>query len=390
MFTLIQNADVHAPEALGRKDVLMAGDRIAAVTKPGAIALSGLAVEKMDAEGRKLAPGLIDPHVHILGGGGEGGPSTRAPEIRLEDIIASGVTALIGCLGTDGITRHMSSLLAKARGLDVEGVTAYIFTGSYEIPVKTLTGSVRSDLIIIDKVIGAGEIALSDHRSSQPTFEEFAHLAAECRVGGLLGGKAGILHCHLGGGSRRLKHVFRLTEETEIPPTQIIPTHANRNADLLDEALRFVQMGGRIDLTAGPDPAPVEEGHLSIARCIQTAREQQAPLDRIMISSDSNGSMPVFDESGELTGLTIATQQSLIANLKYLVEQQIVSLSEAVRLFSSNAAESYRLAHLGKIKEGCQADLVLLDHKLRLTHVFARGRAMMVDGCVTARGTFRS
>src|SRR5512135_798433 len=258
MLTLIRNGEVFGPEPQGRKDILIGGTSIEAVAEPGTLRADGLDMETVDAAGQSVLPGLIDPHVHILGGGGEGGPATRAPEIRVEDIVSAGVTSLIGCLGTDGVTRHMTSLLAKARALEVEGVTTYVFSGSYEVPVNTLTGSVRSDLILIEKVLGAGEIAISDHRSSQPTFEEIARLAAECRVGGMLGGKAGILHLHLGDGKRGLDHLFRLVRETEIPATQVMPTHINRNPALFDQGLDWVAAGGWVDMTVGPDPTPAD------------------------------------------------------------------------------------------------------------------------------------
>ena len=188
MIIRVRGGRVYGPEPLGIRDVVVAGGRIIALGEPGTFGLEGLDVEDIDARGRLVVPGFIDSHVHILGGGGEGGPSTRAPSIRIEDIIRAGVTTVIGCLGTDGTTRHMESLAAKAKALEIEGISTFLFSGSYEIPVRTLTGSLRSDLVLIDKVVGAGEIALSDHRSSQPAFEEFARLAADCRVGGMLGG----------------------------------------------------------------------------------------------------------------------------------------------------------------------------------------------------------
>lgn len=388
MLTLIRNGTIYAPESLGRKDILLSGNFITAVSEPGEIKVSGVDIIELDAAGKYVLPGFIDSHVHILGGGGEGGPTTRAPEIRLEDIIFSGVTTLIGCLGTDGITRHMQSLLAKANGLEEEGITCYIFSGSYEIPVKTLTGSVRSDLILIDKVIGAGEIAISDHRSSQPTFAEFSRLAAECRVGGMLGGKAGILHCHMGDGKRRLELIFRLLEETEIPPSQVIPTHANRNPDLLAEAVKFIQMGGYIDLTADLDPAPQEAGHLSIADSIRFCQEHQASIDHITISSDSNGSLPVFDQYGELCGLTIATQKSLLANFVYLVKNNIITLEQAAGLFATNPAVFYRFANKGEIKSGKHADIIMMNEALELTDLISKGKIMLQDGNLQAKGTF--
>jgi beta-aspartyl-dipeptidase (metallo-type) len=388
MVTLVRGGKVYTPGPLGERDLLILSSKIGAIAEPGAIRISGLPVDEVNASGKRIFPGFVDGHVHILGGGGEGGPATRAPEITVEDITTSGVTTVIGCLGTDGTTRHMESLLAKANGLEKEGISTYIFVGSYQIPVVTLTGSVRTDITLIDKVIGAGEIAVSDHRSSQPTFEEFCRLAAECRVGGMLGGKAGILHCHLGDGERRLEMLFRLIESTEIPITQIIPTHCNRNRELLEESIRFVQKGGYIDLTADLDPDPPEDGHLSVATAIRLCQEENSPLTNITVSSDANGSLPVFDEEGILTGLTIATQKSLLTNFKHLVQEEILSPTEAARLFSTNTADFYKLEYKGKIQEGNDADLIFLDDQWDLTGLIAKGQKMMWDGELLVKGTF--
>ncbi len=388
MLTLIRNGEVFGPEPQGKKDILIGGGAIAAVGEPGTLRTDGLPVEVLDAEGAIVLPGLIDPHVHILGGGGEGGPATRAPEIRIEDIVSAGVTSLIGCLGTDGVTRHMTSLLAKARALEVEGITAYVFSGSYEIPVNTLTGSVRSDLILIEKVLGAGEIAVSDHRSSQPTFDEIARLAAECRGGGMLGGKAGVLHLHLGDGKRRLEMLFRIVRETEIPPTQLVPTHTTRNRALFEEALEWVKAGGAIDVTAGPDPDPAADPDVSLEECVGRFTEAGLPLGRIMVSSDGNGSMPVFDSAGKLVRLTIASERDLLRKLRDLVGKKLLTIDAAVRLFSTNAADFYKLSAKGRIAPGKDADLILLDRGLALKGVFARGRKLMENGRLLVRGTF--
>jgi beta-aspartyl-dipeptidase (metallo-type) len=388
MLTLIRNGEVFGPEPLGKKDILLAGSSVEAVAAPGGIHLDGVAAEVVDAAGLSVLPGFVDPHVHILGGGGEGGPATRAPEIRIEDIVSSGVTTLIGCLGTDSVTRHMSSLLAKARALEIEGITTYLFAGSYEVPVKTLTGSVRGDLTLIDKVIGAGEIALSDHRSSQPTLDEIARLAAECRVGGLLGGKAGVLHVHMGDGKRRLETLFRIVRETEIPPIQIVPTHMTRNRELFQEGLEWVKAGGAIDVSAGPDPDPAVDPDVSLEECVALFRKGGLPLDRIMVSSDGNGSMPVFDKSGKLVRLTIATEKDLFRKFRDLVVKKILPLEGAARLFSTNAAEFYKLGGKGRVAAGVDADLILLDRDLVLKGVFAKGKALMAGGRLLVRGTF--
>jgi len=387
MITLIRDGEVFAPEPLGRKDVLLAGGGIAAVAEPGRIRVEGLEADVVDAAGKRVLPGLIDPHVHILGGGGEGGPATRAPEIRVEDIVSNGVTTVIGCLGTDGVTRHMTSLLAKARALEVEGVSTYVFSGSYEVPVRTLTGSVRSDLILIDKVIGAGEIAVSDHRSAQPAFDEIARLAAECRVGGMLGGKAGVLHLHVGDGKRRLEFLFRLIRETEIPASQVIPTHMTRNPQLFEQGLEWVAAGGSIDVTVGPDPVPPDP-EVRFEDAIAGFKGMGLPFIRMLVSSDSNGSMPVFDEAGRLVRLTIATEKDLFRKFIDILRRELLPVETAVRVFSTNAADFYKLGKKGHIEAGRDADIVVLDKDLALSDVFARGQRMIAGGRLLAHGTF--
>ncbi len=388
MLTLIKGADVYSPEHLGPRDILIGGGKVLGLPKKDGLVLSGLDVDTIDASGLKAFPGFVDPHVHMLGGGGEGGPATRAPEIRVEDIAASGVTTMVGCLGTDGTTRHMSSLLAKAKALEIEGVTTFIYSGSYEVPVKTITGSIRSDLILIDKVIGAGEIAVSDHRSCQPTFEEIAHLAAECRVGGLLGGKAGVLHLHLGDGPRRLEYLFRLVRETEVPASQVIPTHVTRNPDLFAESLQWVKQGGWVDVTLGPDPDPATEPDVAFEACLTAFMDKGLPLEHITTSSDANGSVPVFDAAGKLIGLTAATEGHLLRKFTEVVGKGLLPPEKAIRLFSTNAADFYGFKDKGRLAEGGDADIILTDGDYRLTDVFACGRLMMRKGRITARGTF--
>src|SRR5512137_734049 len=183
---ILKNPDIYAPTPAGRADILIAGGRIVRV-EPG-IRIAESYCETFDASGLMAVPGFIDAHVHMTGGGGEGGFATRTPELVLSDAIRGGVTTVVGCLGTDGVTRSLENLLAKARGLDEEGISTFIYTGYYAVPTATLTGSVERDLLLIEKVIGAGEVALSDHRSTQPSFDEVVRLAAEARRGGILSG----------------------------------------------------------------------------------------------------------------------------------------------------------------------------------------------------------
>jgi beta-aspartyl-dipeptidase (metallo-type) len=205
----------------------------------------------------------------------------------------------------------------------------------------------------------------------------------------MLGGKAGIFHCHMGAGERKMEMFFRLLAETEIPPTQIIPTHVNRNHELLADAVKFTQQGGYIDITAGMDPESSED-EISVAEAVQTCIKNRTSLKQITVSSDSNGSMPRFDKEGKLVGLTIATQKSLLINFRYLIKNKILSLEDTLRLFSSNSADFYKFDHKGEIKKGKDADLLFFDKDLNLTDVFTMGQRKMAEGKLLVKGTFDS
>jgi beta-aspartyl-dipeptidase (metallo-type) len=249
---LIKNVDVYAPKRMGICDILMAGKQVVRIEPD--IQIPGKYCTLIDGGRLLAARWFICSHVHIVGGGGEGGFSTRTPELVLSDAIKGGVTTVIGCLGTDGHTRSMNALLAKAKGLEEEGISTYVYSGSYGIPVKTLMPCIEEDLLFVEKVIGVGEIAISDHRSSQPTLEALKRLSAEARRGGMLSGKAGVVNLHMGDGRAGLSMLRQLLDETEIPATQFIPTHMNRNPHLFRESIAHAKAGGYVDFTASDGP----------------------------------------------------------------------------------------------------------------------------------------
>jgi beta-aspartyl-dipeptidase (metallo-type) len=384
MMKWIRNAELYRPEPAGRKDILVAGGKIVRIEdriEPPA----SWNLEVIDAAGRICCPGFVDLHVHLLGGGGEGGVATRTPEIVFSRIIAAGVTTVVGCLGTDDVSRRPEALLAKARQLEAEGITARIYTGSYHVPPATITGSVRRDLVLINEVIGVGEIAVSDHRSAAPTLAELARVSAEARVGGMLGGKAGLVHLHMGDGKAGLDPVFRLVEETDIPIGQFLPTHVNRNARLFEQAVGFARAGGHIDLTVMGENADFPKGTAGAL-----ARAQEAGVDggQISLSSDANGSMPVFDQSGNLVRLAVADIAALHEEFCRLVEHG-VSLSDALALVTANPARRIGMAdRKGGLFVGADADLLILEPNLSVDTVVARGRVVVKDGATVVKGTF--
>lgn len=387
-FTLLKNAHVIAPEDLGVKDILVAGEKIAMIGE----GLSLPAVydcEVVDCEGNYVVPGFIDSHVHLIGGGGEGGYATRTPEIQLTDITTSGVTTVLGLLGTDGVTRHVASLLAKARGLEDEGITAYIYSGSYEIPTPTITGSVRNDIILIDKVIGTGEIAMCDHRSSQSPKEAYQQITAEARVGGMLSGKAGVVNMHLGDGEDGLKMLYEITKNGEIPKTQIIPTHVNRNKRLFKEAIEWAKQGGIMDVTSSVSPESGSSHSVKSSEAVKQALEAGVNIENITMSSDGNGSMPIFDEAGNNIGVGVASQISILNEFRDMVQKENIAITDAIKIITSNIAKFTKLyPRKGCLANNSDADILVLNKDLQLQHVWARGTHMVENGKPIVFGTF--
>lgn len=358
---LLRGADVYTPEPIGIADVLVAGGRIVAMAPT-----LDFPVEEMDAAGLILAPGLVDGHAHLGGGGGEGGAHTRVPPMRAASFLRAGVTTAVGLLGTDCTTRSIADLLAAARGIEHHGVTTYCYTGGYVVPPATLTGSVRGDIVHVDRIVAVGELAISDHRSSQPTLDELLRIAADAHVAGMMTGKAGCVHLHLGDGPRGLELVRRALE-TEIPARVFHPTHCNRNARLWEEAQALhAQSGMTIDVTAFDADGDAPSGGQAIARWCGRP-------DSLTLSSDGGGCLPTFDGDGNLLSMEIGDPATLLAVVREACDLG-VPLARALATCTANPARQLRLARKGRIAVGADADVILLDRELRVRAVLAGGR----------------
>jgi len=362
---LVRNIQVYAPEPLGIQDLLVVAGKIVLLEQD--IEKPRWVKRGLEGEGRLLVPGLIDLHVHLQGGGGEAGPASRLPEVSFADLVRAGITTCVGCLGTDDVTRSLEGLLAKARALQAQGITAYIYTGSYQVPPVTLTGSVRRDIVLIPEVVGVGEIAISDHRSSQPTVAELARVAAEARVGGLLAGKRGLVHLHVGSAPSRLEPLRELLRTTSLPITQFHPTHVNRTPELLEEAVAWVEAGGTVDLTA-----PSSTLTWDLIRAVERLIRVDPAWERFTLSSDGGGSMPKFDEAGNLVGYASGDVRALWNAVQALVREGF-PLEKALRPVTVNPARILGLPHKGTIAVGQDADFLLLDEHLEIAAVVACG-----------------
>lgn len=388
MLTLIQGAHVLAPHDAGIQDVLIAGGKIVAMGEKLQIE-GNIDIDVVDADGCYLTPGLVDTLSHITGGGGEGGFHTRTPAMNFSDAIKGGVTTVTGVLGTDAISRTLPDLLAKAAGLEAEGLSVVCHTGSYQVPVRTLTGSVQQDIMLIERFVGVGEVAIADHRGSQPSWRELARVGAEARVGGMLSGKAGIVSIHVGPSDDRLSLLFEVGENSDIPLSQYYPTHINRSTELIDEGLRFIKCGGTIDFTASHTPEILAAGEIKCASALKYVIDQGGDENAVTFSTDGHASLPHFNDAGVLESLKVGAMDSMLNEFRDAVQIESVSITTALKAVTANPARVLKLPQKGTIAVGQDADLLLLDRKsLSLQRVMARGEWCLADGKLLKTGTF--
>lgn len=378
MFTVIKGAQVFSPFFIGQKDVWIVFDRIAGIDDDLSDRIDSDTIV-IDGTGKRLVPGFIDQHVHITGGGGEGGFATRTPEIDAADLIKTGITTVIGLLGTDGVTRSLEGLYAKARQLEEQGFSTFIYTGNYAVPVMTFTGSITKDLCLIDKVIGVGEIALSDHRSNQPTRAEIARIVSEARVGGMLSGKAGITLFHLGDHPDGMKLIMELVNESSLPITQLLPTHVNRNRSLFLQVMEFARQGGTIDLTAGFVPDAFCPDCVPAGQALQELLANGIPLERISMSSDGNGSIPIFDAAGNLLKMDVGSCTVLLEDFQRTYLEYKIPFEQVLSTVTINPAKLLKLQHRkGSLEIGKDADLLLMDDACNISLVMSMGKILTV------------
>ena len=376
---LIKNTNLYSPQSLGKKDILISNGKIVAIDDE--IVNHSVFSKVWDAKGAITTPGFIDQHIHVIGAGGKHGFASMTPQLHLGDLINCGTTTVVGLLGTDGSTRSIKTLFSKTQALNQEGITAYMYTGYYGLDKVYLMNSLQEDMIYIDSVIGC-KIAISDIRSSYPSALELLRLLRNVRVGGMLAGKKGILHLHLGALSSKMDLLFEIIENYEFPIEHISPTHVGRTKELFDQAITFAKMGGMIDITTGASK------YTDPYKSVLYALDNNVSIDNITFSSDGNAGLDKLDKNNNLVGFKSAPFDKNFEEVINLHKQGGVPLEDALKLITSNPAKNLGLKNKGEVKVNSDADLCFLNSDLKLNTVIANGKFMMQDGELVVKGSF--
>ena len=376
---LIKNTNLYSPKSLGKKDVLISNGKIVAIDDE--IVNHSVFSEVWDAKGAITTPGFIDQHIHVIGAGGKHGFASMTPQLHLGDLINCGTTTVVGLLGTDGSTRSIKTLFSKTQALNQEGITAYMYTGYYGLDKVYLMNSLQEDMIYIDSVIGC-KIAISDIRSSYPSALELLRLLRNVRVGGMLAGKKGILHLHLGALSSKMDLLFEIIENYEFPIEHISPTHVGRTKDLFNQAITFAKMGGMIDITTGASK------YTDPYKSVLYALDNNVSIDNMTFSSDGNAGLDKLDKKNNLVGFKSAPFDKNFEEVINLHKLGGIPLEDAIKLITSNPAKNLGLKNKGQVKINSDADLCFLNSDLELNTVIANGKFMMQEGALVVKGSF--
>jgi beta-aspartyl-dipeptidase (metallo-type) len=355
MLTLIENGEVFAPEPLGPASVLLTDGKIAKVGEVDRAAVDALGVEcsVIDAAGCIVAPGLIDPHQHLLGGSGEGGFSLQTPEFFIGEIVRWGITSVVGVLGVDTTMKTMAGLLAKVKALKEDGLNAYLWTGGYNVPPTSIMTSVRDDILFIDEVIGAGEVAISDARGHDPSPADLARLAHDCYVGGHLARKAGLLD-----------PLCEVLDSFNVKPEWLYPTHVERSTRLFDQAVGLAKRGMPIDVDTVAEDLP---------KWVRRYRDQGGPPECLTVSSDASLTSP----------------RLLYEQLRSCVLEHGMPMSEVLALATRNTARVLKLDQKGALEKGKMGDVLIMERdSWEVVHVLSRGIPMVCDGELVKEESF--
>jgi beta-aspartyl-dipeptidase (metallo-type) len=231
-----------------------------------------------------------------------------------------------------------------------------------------------------------GEVAISDHRSSFPTTEELIRLTEHARVGGMLGGKAGIMNMHMGDAKNPFQPIHDCVNRSELKYTQFLPTHCNRNEYIFEDSKEYGKKG-YVDITTSSFPY-FPEDEIKPSKALKLLLEAGVPVEHITFTSDACGSLPNFDKNGNLIKLDMGLPSSNLRELKDAIVEEKIPIETALKVLTSNVADILKLKQKGRVVVGKDADLLMLSKDFEIVNLVAMGNIMIRDGQLLKKGAY--
>ena len=394
MLTLVKGGEVYAPKFLGKQDILILNGKIIKIDKDISVPSDFMETEVIDATGKFVTPSLIDYHNHFLGGGGNSGYSSRVPEIPLSRFIMAGITTVVGCLGADSATRSMGDLYGKACSLEADGITTFIYSGAtYTHPIPTLTGSIQSDMYYVDKVIGVGEVSLSELGAIYDSFgsgaQYIAKLACQTILAARMGRKAGLICLQVPPHGVCLEPLFEILDKTKLPIQYFIPAHANQSQKYFESVIKFAKRGGIADLTSAYSPRLGFDKAIKPTKALKILLEEGIDYDHITMTTDGGGAHPHGNFLGRPTGSDYLPVESLFEEFRDAVVEEGLPLENVLKIVTSNVARALFMPYRkGTVSENADADLLIMTKDIKIDKVIAKGKLMSNEGKVIVTGSF--
>ena len=341
---LIKNVFVYAPEKVGVRDILTVGGRIVAVAENLTVSLPGL--EVVDGKGLIATPGLIDQHIHVTGGGGEGGPVSRVPEVTLSRLVACGTTTVAADPHEIGNVFGVEGVKALSEAAAGSPLHVYMLAPS-TIPsapgLETTGASVgakeMAEMLELPHIYGMGEVM--DFNGVADGEENILAVVKTARARGVL------MDAHVTRLSGRRLQAFRTT---------------GADADHTETSVPYAREKLELGFS------------IQVQRTFLTAELMEFlngyPMqDRIMLITD------------DVPFIELVRNGHLNANLREAIALGLDPI-KAVRYATLNAADRLRLYDRGAVSPGYKADILLLDklEEMRPGLVLSDGRVVAEEG----------
>ncbi|MBB5754800.1 adenine deaminase [Prosthecomicrobium pneumaticum] len=329
---------------LPEREIWIAGGRIAAL-KPAGAHKGG--ARRYDAQGAILAPGLVDPHIHI--------ESSMVTACAYAEAALLNGTTTIFCdsheIGNVMDVAGVEAMLEDAR----QAPLSIFLTVPSTVPatsaeLETAGGDLTADKIaaIFDKwpeAVALGEkmdfvpVALGDERSHA------------------------IIAAALSRGRPVCGHVYGREFVAAYAASGVTDTHEAIDRDIADDLL---EAGVWIFLRGGPPTTPWH----SLPQAIRAVTELGASHKRVAVCTDDRDADDLL-----MFGLDWVTREAVKAGM---------SPEQAWSMGSLHGATRYGMeGEIGGLGGGRRADLVLMNDDLDPTHTWYGGELVVENGRIT-------